>query len=478
MKGRTGARPPLAGSAAIPTLTNAKSPYQTPEEEQEAREAAAAAQLTVWRQHLPDLFKKLAQIPDPRRPGSIRHRLTVLLFYGLLLFVFQWTSRREANRNATSPRLAQALREIFPDLDSIPHFDTVDRLLQTIPVETWETVLRDRITMLLRKHALRERLVSGAWVVAVDGTQKFARHQPFAAEALQQRVSDTDTRYRVYVLEAVLVAREGLTLPLMTEFAENSADASPETKQDCEQKAFHRLAIKLKQWFPRRRLLLVLDGLYPNGPIMTLCQQQGWDYFIVLPRNCLPSVWEDVEGLRSLDDRDGANRRTHHWGERDQVFTWANDIPYDGKDAQGHWHHRMIHVAQCEESWRDADGIAHTSHWAWISAIPLTEDNIIARCNRAGRHRWAIETEYLVEKRHGDHFEHAFSYHWQAMKGWHYLMKIAHFLNLLTLETPTGGALRRRRGYQETFRFLRELWTGGWLSTEFLHAHQIGSWGT
>ncbi len=108
MKGRTGARPPLAGFAAIPTLTNAKSPYQTPEEEQEAREAAAAAQLTVWRQHLPDLFKKLAQIPDPRRPGSIRHRLTGLLFYGLLLFVFQWASRREANRNATSPRLAQA----------------------------------------------------------------------------------------------------------------------------------------------------------------------------------------------------------------------------------------------------------------------------------------------------------------------------------------------------------------------------------
>ena len=63
MKGRTGARPPLAGSAAIPTLTNAKSPYQTPEEEQEAREAAAAAQLTVWRQHLPHLLKNWPRSP-------------------------------------------------------------------------------------------------------------------------------------------------------------------------------------------------------------------------------------------------------------------------------------------------------------------------------------------------------------------------------------------------------------------------------
>ena len=258
MMSRTGARPPMGGGFSI--QTNGKSPYGSPEEEEQAREEAAAAQLAQWKAHLPALFAKMARIPDLRRPGSVRHRIPVLLFYGLLLFAFQYASRREANREATSPTLAQALQEVFPDLDSIPHFDTVERLLRGIPDDTWEDLLRDRIETLLRKHTVRQYLVSHAWVVAVDGTQKFARHQPFADEALRQQISETDTRFRVYVLEAVLVAANGFALPLLTEFAENAPNAPPDTKQDCELKAFRRLARRLKQWFPRRRLLLVLDG--------------------------------------------------------------------------------------------------------------------------------------------------------------------------------------------------------------------------
>ncbi len=151
-----------------------------------------AAQIATWRQHLPDLFAKLARIPDVRRPGSVRHRIPVLCFYRLLLFVFPYASRREANHQATGPTLAKTLHEVFPDLDSIRHFDT------------GEDLLRDRSQRLLRRHAVREYLVQRAWVVAVDGTQKFARHQPFASVALQQRVSDTGTRYRIDGLEAVL----------------------------------------------------------------------------------------------------------------------------------------------------------------------------------------------------------------------------------------------------------------------------------
>ncbi len=469
--GRTGARPPMAGGREA--LSNTKAPYATPEEEQRAHEAAVAAQLATWRQHLPDLFAKLARIPDVRRPGSVRHRISVLCFYGLLLFVFQYASRREANRQATGPTLAKTLHEVFPDLDSIPHFDTVERWLRTIPTETWEDLLHDRIQRLLRRHAVREYLVQHAWVVAVDGTQKFARHQPFASEALQQRVSDTETRYRVYVLEAVLVATDGATLPLLTEFAENPDDAPVESKQDCELKAFRRLARRLKQWFPRRRLLLVMDGLYPNGPVMAQCDAYAWDYLIVLPRGCLPSVWEEVDGLRRLDTT-GENRCEHKWGDRQQVFTWVNDIEYTWRE-DGHIRRRLVHVALCTERWTDADGVEHQTTWAWLSRRRLDADNVVARCNRAGRHRWAIEAEFLVEKRHGDHFEHAYSYDWQALKGWHYLMKLARLLNVLTLWTTVGESLLHQYGYQGAIRFLRNTWTGRWLSKEFLRTRMVGS---
>ncbi len=188
------------------------------------------AQLGVWRKHLPPLFQKLARIQDLRRPGSVRHKATVILLYGLLLFVFHYASRREANWEATSPVMAEALRHVFPDVDSVPHFDTVERLLRTIPVETWETVLGERIATLLRQHQVQQYLVHGHWVVAIDGTQKFARYRPFAPEALRRQVSETETLYCVSVLEAVLVAADGLPLPLTTEFCENTAGPPPQTE--------------------------------------------------------------------------------------------------------------------------------------------------------------------------------------------------------------------------------------------------------
>ena len=50
---------------------------------------------------------------------------------------------------------------------------------------------------------------------------------------------------------------------------ENPADYD---KQECEQKAFKRLAERLKSFFPRLRICIHADGLYPNAPFFEICQ--------------------------------------------------------------------------------------------------------------------------------------------------------------------------------------------------------------
>ena len=169
----------------------------------------------------------------------------------------------------------------------------------------------------------------------------------------------------------------------------------------------------------------------------------------------------------------GAQHREYHWGDRFQVFTWVNEIDYTWteKDQQKS---RRVHVALCHETWVDAKGETHESDWAWLSGQPLTADTVVARCNRAGHHRWAIETNFLVEKWHGDHFEHTFAYDWTALKVWHYLMKLARLLNALTFWTEVGKALLATRGYQDAIRFFRETWTGRWLGPEFLRTRASG----
>ena len=80
------------------SLPNHKCIWKSPEEEQQARQEAIEAQIKILRPLLPTLLKRFSCIEDPRRPGSVKHKLTVLLLLGIVFFVYQIGSRREGNR--------------------------------------------------------------------------------------------------------------------------------------------------------------------------------------------------------------------------------------------------------------------------------------------------------------------------------------------------------------------------------------------
>ena len=76
--------PPTASSPP-----NRKSRFQSTEEESAARTEAVSALVALMRQMLPILLRRLGKIPDPRNPRKLKHQLTVLMIYGILVFVFQ-----------------------------------------------------------------------------------------------------------------------------------------------------------------------------------------------------------------------------------------------------------------------------------------------------------------------------------------------------------------------------------------------------
>ncbi len=458
------------------TLPNAKSRWATTAEERQEREKFGEAHLQVLRKLLVPLLEKLQRIPDPRRPKSVRHKLPVLLIYGVFLFVLQMASRREGNRELGRPGLWEALRAVFPELAEAeaPHADTVNRLLERIDPEHLEQALREQICLLLRHRKLQNFLVRHHYVIAIDGQQKLGRDWCWASEALRWRHGE-GVRYTAYVLEAVLVCPQGITLPISAEFCANepAPDETPEQaiarKQDCEQKAFHRLVARLKRTFPRMKILIVADGLYPNGPIMAHCRRCKWDFMLVLPDDSLPSVWQEANGLHRLDRE---QTLTTHWGDRQQVFWWVNDIEYC-YGPNGRLRLRL-HVVVCEETWttRDREGneTEHHARFAWVSGRPLTAKNVVERCNRAARHRWDIEEHILACKHHGYQGTHAFSLNWKALRGWHYLLLLGRLLNTLACYSTGLWDLVRTRGFRGALLFLRETYLNPWLSIERLRA--------
>ena len=464
--------PPMA------TISNGKSEWTTVEQEKEARQEAVEEVLKIYRCVLPILLKRFEKIRDLRNPKTVKHKSTVLMLYGILAFVFQMSSRREANRQMTMPMFQENLRLMLPELDSVPHQDTLNRLLSGIEVDEIEETLVELVQRFIRNKKFYGYLISHCYPIAVDGSQKLVRDLCGAEQWLERQVQCTEQdgtagtrpQYYVYVIEASLAFANGMTIPLMSEFLDYTEGDQERNKQDCELKAFRRLAERLKSCFPRLSILVLLDGLYPNGPVMQLCRQYHWQYMIVLQDGSLPSVWEEVEGLRKLQARNCLDRT---WGNRKQHFWWVNDIEYWHGDKERK--KQIVHAVICQESWDEVDPesaqiVTKRSKHAWLSSEPLNRENVHERCNLGARHRWGIESSFLVEKRHGYGYEHCFSHDWNAMRGYHFLMRIGHLINILAQKTACLAGLVRRRGVRGMIRFLLETCIGPWLDAERIRA--------
>jgi hypothetical protein len=229
----------------VPALPNRKNDYETVEEEQQARQKAVEAQLRLMRQKLPILLKRMEKIHDFRNPKKTKHKLTVLMVWGILTFVYQMASRREANRKLTRPMFVENLRLFFPKLESTPHQDTLNRLLCGIDVNEIEAAHVEMIRDLIRKKKFRRYLIDNCYPIAIDGTQKSTRFELMSKEWQQRQVGkgdDSQTQYYVYVLEANLAFRNGMVIPLLSEFLDYTDGDTSRDKQDCELKAFYRLA--------------------------------------------------------------------------------------------------------------------------------------------------------------------------------------------------------------------------------------------
>lgn len=68
-------------------------------------------------------------------------------------------------------------------------------------------------------------------------------------------------------------------------------------KQDCESKAFVRLAKKIKESFLRLPIIITADGLYVSQKVIQICTDNGWDYIIRYKEGCAPSIAREYQAL-------------------------------------------------------------------------------------------------------------------------------------------------------------------------------------
>lgn len=327
---------------------------------------------------------------------------------------------------------------------------------------------------MIRQKKFRRYLINNCYPIAVDGTGKFKRDWIWDDACLERNIKKDDektSQYHVYALEANLAFSNGMSIPLMSEILEFTKGDTDKDKQDCELKAFYRLAARLKAAFPALKIMLLLDGLYAKGPVIEICRKNRWQFMIVLQDGSIPTVLREFEALASLDTK---NHWKIKWGNRKQVFRWVNQIDYrfgsNGKDSQ------ILHVVECKECWQEIDTksdllVEKNSRHVWLSSEPLTQNNLHERCNLGARSRWCIESGILVEKHHGYHYEHCFSYDWNVMKGYHLLMRLGHMFNVLARYSERLAKIIKDTGIRGLIHLVRNTMTGPWLDYQWLESY-------
>jgi len=74
---------------------------------------------------------------------------------GLFAFIFRLSSRREMNRELTGPIIFDHLKRIFPEIDSIPHADTLARALAHMNPKRIEPIHINLVKNLINKKNLK-----------------------------------------------------------------------------------------------------------------------------------------------------------------------------------------------------------------------------------------------------------------------------------------------------------------------------------
>jgi len=346
------------------------------------------------------------------------------------MFLFRLKARRQIGlllRNGPSVCKFQALFGV----DRFPHGDTLEATFSNLEADQVQTVVTGMTKTLIRKKVLYSyRLFGIYFIVAIDGTGTISfshRHCPHCLT----RTHNGKTLYYHPVLEAKLITSNGFAFSLITEFIENPG--TKVTKQDCELKAFYRLAERLKTQFPRLPIFLSMDGLFAGGPTFGLCQRYGWKFMIVLKDDDLPSINEEFDALSKLQPENRLVWRTGKGAQIKQAFRWADDIAYVDSEKKQH----TLSAVECLETKPDKEGQKKTTKFKWVTNCHVSIKNVTTLSNDGGRMRWKIENEgFNVQKKGGYELKHAYTNHPNSAKIFYFLLQIAHLLaQLLYKET-------------------------------------------
>lgn len=342
-------------------------------------------------------------------------------------------SRRSFEAERSKGRTRQNLARLVGErCDQTASTWAVDYLFRGMSPSGLADIRTGMVRSLINARRLEDFRFDGEHLVAIDGTEVLRfknRQRPHCDQCLKQTHSNGATDYFHSVLEAKLVTRQGLALSMATEFIENSGEEYD--KQDCELKAFYRLAPELKRLFPRLPICLLLDSLYANETLLDICLDNFWSFYVGFKEGSIPNLYSQMLDTMAKHPEQVVS------GEDDtEEYTcrWACNLNYK--------RHRL-HAVICEVKAK-SDG--KQTRFVFLTDHRPDAERVHEMINMGGRQRGKIENQgFNVQKNCGYELEKAYGYTDHALKNYYLLVQIAHCLHQLMMHTDVNAKLMQEQ---------------------------------
>ena len=363
--------------------------------------------VSIIRQYFPELVNKFNGLTDLRNQSYVVYQMKVSFIVRLMGLMCEMKSMQGMTRDLNTEEAISNIAQICGlELEEIPHCDTINDVFEKVKVEEIEEIRKYMINRMIRGKIIQKYKVRNKYYhIIVDGTGLATSRKKYNENCIIKNKTDKNGKeyqeYSTYVLEAKLVVGE-MVFSIGSEFVEN-IDGN-ETKQDCEINAFKRLAKRIKNQYPKLKILISGDALYACKPVIDICKENGWKYIIRFKEGAIPSLYKEFETIVA-----GANESII------EGYDYVTGLDYQEE---------KINVI------RYADKQTETEY-VYITDLPIRKQNI-KETIEVGKRRWKIENEgFNIQKNGTFDIGHLYSKNQTAIKVHYLMIQIAHIIRQL-----------------------------------------------
>lgn len=389
--------------------------------------------------------KKISQnieqnIPDQRDRELIKYKKQSIMMAALSIFLFRMGSGNTYDNlghdNDNKYSRKNMAKFIDAPEDCVPVIKTIENFMKELEVSSINNMMiaffKDlQLSKFFQQHP--QILPGDFFLLAVDCVHTHTYNKPHHVDCngnndccyCLKRVyfkgtANVKTRWLHSTLVYSFVFFGGLKIPVyqypihakqVVNFENESEDNH---KQECELVGLKMSLPIVREAFTKMKLVLLMDGLYANRPVIKLAEELNCGYIIVRKESCLTNLAKDCdEKSNHLNHKKNCTKKIKKTqGDLiiEQKCEWFNSM-YLGSDLS-------TNVLRFTEITTVGEKTSQTYKGEWIFSWKLSAKNCELSSAQA-RARWEEEDIFNTLKNRGFNFKHDYSRHPRSGCNWH-----------------------------------------------------------